>query len=109
MQRVASLQNRSRKDINMRRLSLRMLAIIIIGQAIWFSSEAYSSDFGYELSGVFYLQPTYFDIRNDNWLNPENEILNFPDYAARLYPRVKFDLHYKKLKFITQTQTDRFC
>jgi hypothetical protein len=92
----------------MRILLLMILIMIFACQTVLFAPNVYSSEFDYELSGVFYLQPTYFDVRNDNWLNPENEILNLPDWSGRIYPRVKFDLHYKNVKFITQTRPTAF-
>lgn len=96
----------------MKEIILRILLVIyliVIGsQAFSGTPYVYSQDFDYELSGVIYEQPTLFDIDDDSLLNPNNDILDLSDWTNRLYGRISFNLHYKGLKFITQTRPTIF-
>ena len=91
------------------KILLPVVCLLVIGaHSLFFTSHVYSQDFDYELTGVIYDQLTYRDIDDDNLLNPHNDILDFSDWTNRLYGRITFNLHYKNVKFISQTRPTMF-
>lgn len=85
------------------RILLLITCLIVIGsQAFNLTPHAHSQGFDYELGGVIYEQPAYFLIDDDNYLNPDNEFLQFSDWVNRFYGRITFNLKHKDAKFISQ-------
>ncbi len=92
----------------MRILLLLICSIVIGSQSLFFPPQAYSEDLSYELSGIIYLQPSYFFLKDDNFLNPDNDVLDFSAWTNRFYGRIAFNVYYDKFKFISQTRPTIF-
>lgn len=86
----------------MRIFKLTLCLAVAISPVFFICTIAHSNEFGYTLDGIIYEQPTYFFIKDDNLINPDNEILEFSDWINRFYARVNLNLDYKKAGFISQ-------
>ncbi len=93
----------------MRLQCLIIYLIVIMGsQAFFITPNVHSQEINYEVSGVMYEQPSFFNIKDDNLINPDNEIIQFSDWTNRFYGRLNVNLYYENVKFISQTRPTFF-
>jgi len=86
----------------MRIFKLTICLAVALGQMVFISTSTHSKEFGYTFEGIIYEQPTYFFIKDDNLINPDNDTLELSDWINRFYARLNLDLSYKKAEFISQ-------
>lgn len=61
-----------------------------------------AQEFSYKLEGKIIEQPTYRFLTDDHLLNPDGDILKFPEWTNRFYGDISLDLYYRRLKFISK-------
>lgn len=69
---------------------------------------SYSQDFQYEFSGTLIEQPTYLDIKSDNLLNPDREIIDFSHWVNRFYVDLNLDASYSNFSLKSKYRPEIF-
>lgn len=87
-------------------MKTKVLAIFLMvsGFMYVFAPSVHAEGFQYTLSGIVYEQPSYFAVKDDSLLNPDNQVLQFSNWSNRFYGRVNLVLQYNNLKLVTQTR-----